>query len=296
MFELDIQRSRGDQEVSSKSWQAIREFEAAAAQFFFERFEEGEFQGIGGLQLVDRSDVPEGLLQHFGPEAKRFLIKVGYSDIEHKTLTTVFDLDERQGMQHQVYENPDIEDELYDMEERWLNNFGTLWVPELLEPGSHPEFSEFAELARRDFFDPSQLTTVSTGSETGTEGPLPIALLDRLQFVQFDQVIKLYSRIAYPHDPTRDVVGSSLDHYFEVVKSGSNVGIRAGTQHLGCAKHEVSGDVRENTFITYMYLNYEIGIRGVKFYFNDDLQMANDFRAGAQDLFVRQGIAKEGAD
>lgn len=296
MIVLEIKRDRFSDNgaVSRGSFERIAEFRDVAAEYFLSYLR--EVRKIEGerstTQIVARNQLPAEPAVYFANSSSdEFFIDTTQARYEDRVITTVFDLETRLGVQYQKYADGELEDEFYELDDsRRFTHFATIWVPELFDPGSRPEYAELAELARVELIDPQSLPIV-TAKAFGSHTMSARASLSKLELPQFAGLLRVYNEVAYPSGTSRDSVGSLLKHYYDDLKGGETVGLRSGTEYVGCAKHLLYPERREDYFETSLYLNYDIGVCGVNLYFREDLAMERDFAIAASEYFAEEGIS-----
>ena len=292
MIEIKRDKYSGNGAVSDGSFKRIHEFEALASDYFYTALEERGTIGEGNslIRVIGRSDVPITLIDCFDSNAQKFTLRVTRPEGEAKVITTVFDMNAKQGAQYQVYDDEMTEDEFYDdLDEVWYQSLGTDWLRELFIPGSAPQYAEIATSGRSDLLNPDNLL-VAVGGEFGTNQITPRAKLSKFELTHFNGLLAVYNEVAYDGEP-HDDVGSLLQQYYERLKSGGDLGLRTGTKNVRCAKHIVNASIRDDTLTALMYLNYNIPIGGINTYFKEDLVIANEYTVQAQGYFEEEGIA-----
>lgn len=283
--------------VSNGSFERIRKFEQGASDLFFDfllRQSAVQFDGAA-YDLIYATDVPPQLAGKFSTSQP--LIRMAtYSEQERKDLITILDPKTKTGAQVQLYEDPDCEDEIYDIEEHFYTAIGLRWTGALLDPEKEvPELSELVEEAQSSIYDPEYFENLALDTGKASEATAELNLFTLGQFLS---LLAIYKEVAYPSGTVRNMAGDDERHLFGQLKSGDNLDLRSNTENLGCAKllfHVVSQDFYSDPdkVRTWMYLNYDIPIGLLKFHFKEDLEMAAEYRSRAAAFMVAEGIATQ---
>lgn len=299
---LEIVRSSGFNGIAigRKSYEHIQEAIKQIADTYFGYIQEcGELQGPNYSIVVSSGrELPGVLQEHFNSPERKYFVETIRNDAFEKTLITAWDVEDHYGAQVQIYDDPEDQDEFYELDERQYQGAGSSWIKVLFDPEeakNHPELAPIASLVRAEILNPDTLGLV-VGSEVGSSDIIAEAKLDRFTIAHFSGLLALYENIAYEGWEPQDRVGSSREFYFEQLKSGEAVGLRSATKYVRSAKHLFGPDIENNTIDTCLYLNYCVDIGPMRLLFKDDLAMANEYRWRAAAFMIAEGIATDATE